>query len=117
MNFSQWRTLRKSIIIVLIFYTYHIKLFFQQFRAHDQSHPRSTEIYAEVEKISKELIKHGHQYDSSWITRPLDQDETVASFLCGHSERLAIAWNFVANPNASRIQITKNLRVCGDCRM
>jgi hypothetical protein len=47
----------------------------------------------------------------------LHEDESVASVLCGHSEKLAIAWNFVANPNASRIQLTKNLRVCGDCRM
>ncbi|CAF1290154.1 unnamed protein product [Rotaria sordida] len=86
-----------------------------EFRAHDRSHPRSSEIYAELEKISEELIKHGHEYDSSWITRPLDQDETVASVLCGHSEKLAIAWNFVVNPTTSRIQITKNLRVCGDC--
>ncbi len=90
---------------------------FQRFRAHDQSHPRSDEIYAEAEKISKELIEHGHIYDSSSITRPLNQDETIASVLCGHSERLAIAWGFVANPNARRLQLTKNLRVCGDCRM
>ncbi|CAF4050201.1 unnamed protein product [Rotaria magnacalcarata] len=86
-----------------------------EFRAHDQTHPRSSEIYAEMEKISKELIEHGHQYDSSWVTRPLDHDETIASVLCGHSEKLAIAWNFVANPTTSRIQVTKNLRVCGDC--
>ncbi|CAF0912851.1 unnamed protein product [Adineta steineri] len=86
-----------------------------QFRAHDQSHPRSTEIYAEVKKISRELLQHGHQYDSSWITRPLNQDETIESVLCGHSEKLAIAWNFLENPNVKRIQVTNNLRVCGDC--
>jgi len=62
------------------------------------------------------LVEHGHQYDSSWITRPLNEDETIASVLCGHSERLAIAWNFVVQPNTTRIQLTKNLRVCGDCR-
>ncbi|CAF4227150.1 unnamed protein product [Adineta steineri] len=86
-----------------------------QFRAHDQSHPRSNEIYAEVKKISRELLQHGHQYDSSWITRPLNQDETIESVLCGHSEKLAIAWNFLENPNVKRIQVTNNLRVCGDC--
>jgi hypothetical protein len=66
--------------------------------------------------MSKELIEHGHQYDSSWITRPLYGDETIASVLCGHSEKIAMALNFVENPNTSRIQLTKNLRVCGDCR-
>ncbi|CAF0880345.1 unnamed protein product [Adineta ricciae] len=86
-----------------------------QFHAHDRSHPRSAEIYVELDRISRELIEHGHEYDSSWITRPLAEDETIESVLCGHSEKLAIAWNFVANPNTTFIQITKNLRVCGDC--
>ncbi|CAF1398302.1 unnamed protein product [Adineta ricciae] len=86
-----------------------------QFLAHDRSHPRSAEIYVELEKISRELIERGHEYDSSWITRPLAEDETIESVLCGHSEKLAIAWNFVANVDTTFIQITKNLRVCGDC--
>ncbi|CAF3967714.1 unnamed protein product [Rotaria sp. Silwood1] len=86
-----------------------------QFRAHDQSHPRSSEIYAEGERISKELIEHGHGYDASWIVRPMENDETIESIFCGHSERLAIAANFIDNRKPSRIHITKNLRVCGDC--
>ncbi|CAF2122201.1 unnamed protein product [Rotaria magnacalcarata] len=78
-----------------------------QLKAHDRSYSRSKEIYAEAERISSELIKHGHNYDSSWITRPLHENETIKSVLCAHSERHAIAFYF--------IQITKNLRVCGDC--
>ncbi|CAF2899094.1 unnamed protein product [Rotaria sp. Silwood2] len=85
------------------------------FRAHERSHPRTADIYAEVEKMSKELIAHGHQYDASWITRPLDSDETVETALCGHSEKLAIAWHFIDNREPSRIFVKKNLRVCGDC--
>ncbi|CAF3936002.1 unnamed protein product, partial [Rotaria magnacalcarata] len=46
-----------------------------EFRAHGQSHPRSSEIHAEVEKMSQQLIEHGHKYDSSWITRPLNKGE------------------------------------------
>jgi hypothetical protein len=69
-----------------------------------------------MEKISRELKEHNHVYDSSWITRSLNYDETPESILCGHSERLAIALNFVLNPKATQIQVTKNLRVCGDCR-
>jgi len=69
-----------------------------------------------MDKISKELDERGYQYDATWITRPLAEHETVASVLCGHSERLAIAYNFVVDPNVKEIQITKNLRVCGDCR-
>jgi hypothetical protein len=61
-------------------------------------------------------MEHGYQPDSTWVTRPLLGDETIEIILCGHSERLALAWNFVVNPNAIFIQITKNLRICGDCR-
>ncbi|CAF2230861.1 unnamed protein product [Rotaria magnacalcarata] len=74
-----------------------------QLKAHDRSYSRSKEIYAEAERISSELIKHGHNYDSSWITRPLHENETIKSVLCAHSERHAIAFYF--------IQITKNLRI------
>ena len=62
------------------------------------------------------MIEHGHRFDRSWITRPLMVDETVESVLNGHSERLALAFNFIHQPVPSPIQITKNLRICGDCR-
>ncbi|CAF1573374.1 unnamed protein product [Adineta steineri] len=86
-----------------------------QFTAHDQSHPQSKEIYAEAQRISSELVKYGHVHDGSWITRPLREYETVESVLCSHSERLAIAFNFIEGRKPSFIQITNNLRVCGDC--
>ena len=66
--------------------------------------------------MSTELKEHGHQFDSSWITRPLREGESIESVLCGHSEKLAIAFNFLKRPDATFIQVTKNLRVCGDCR-
>lgn len=90
--------------------------FLKEFTAHDHSHPKSAEIYAELDRLSKELIEHGHEFDSSWITRPLRTSETVESVLCGHSEKLAIAFNLIQTPRPTFIQITKNLRVCGDCR-
>jgi hypothetical protein len=66
--------------------------------------------------MSCELIQHGHQYNSSWITRELHDNETIESVLCSHSEKLAIAFNFIQQPIPNVIQVTKNLRVCGDCR-
>ena len=66
--------------------------------------------------MSAEIIQYGHEYDSTWITRPISDDETIESILCGHSEKLAIAFNFVERSSPLIIQVTKNLRVCGDCR-
>ncbi|CAF5023100.1 unnamed protein product, partial [Rotaria sp. Silwood1] len=86
-----------------------------QFKAHDHSHPRSKEIYAEITRISTELKENGHQYDSKWITREINDNESIESVLCGHSEKLAIAYNFIQQPIPNIIHATKNLRICGDC--
>ncbi len=90
--------------------------FFQAFTAHDRSHLFSEEIHAEMKQIAKELIEHGHKFDGSWITREMHEGETIESSLCGHSEKLAIAFNFIRGRKPSFIQVTKNLRICGDCR-
>lgn len=66
--------------------------------------------------MMEEAAEFGYQPDASLVTRPLREGETVASALSGHSERLAIAWNFVEKPGTKRIQVAKNLRVCTDCR-
>ena len=66
--------------------------------------------------ISNELRQHGHQFDGSWVTRPLEETETVESVLCSHSERLAIAYHFIRGKKPSNIHVVENLRVCGDCR-
>ena len=62
------------------------------------------------------MVEHGHRFDSTWITRQLRDNETIESVLCGHSEKLAIAFHFIGGRRPSFIQASKNLRVCGDCR-
>ncbi|CAF4692710.1 unnamed protein product, partial [Rotaria socialis] len=86
-----------------------------KFGAHDRSHPDSDEIHEQVDRMSKKLIGYGYKYDASWIVRPREADETVESLLCGHSERLAMALHFIRDRKPKRIQLTKNLRICGDC--
>ncbi|CAF1019737.1 unnamed protein product [Rotaria sordida] len=48
-----------------------------EFKAYDRSHPQSEEIHAKAKYISDVLIKYGYNYDSSWITRPLREDEII----------------------------------------
>ena len=88
----------------------------QEFRAHDRTHPRSSEIYAELDCVTAELKENGHEFDPSCITRPLAEGETVESVLCGHSEKLAIAFNLIQRPRPTFIEVKKNLRMCVDCR-
>ncbi|CAF3655109.1 unnamed protein product, partial [Rotaria sordida] len=44
---------------------------FYAFSAHDNSHPQSAEIHAEVNRMTSEVIKLGYKCDSSWVIREL----------------------------------------------
>ncbi|CAF4229059.1 unnamed protein product, partial [Rotaria sordida] len=48
-----------------------------EFKANNRSHPRFEEIYGKAKRISDVLIKYGYDYDSSWITRLLREDERI----------------------------------------
>lgn len=91
--------------------------FSKEFQAHDRSHRQSDEIYAETERMANDLREAGHQFDSTWVTRPLEHDESIETVLCGHSEKLALAFHFIQKPPPTSIQLTSNLRMCGDCRL
>ncbi|CAF1366668.1 unnamed protein product [Rotaria sordida] len=80
----------------------------EEFTAHDNSHPKSAKISSELQRLTSEAIADGYQCDPSWVTRPLKQGETNLSVLCGHSERIAIAYNFVEEPDTKFIQIIMN---------
>ena len=70
----------------------------------------------EIDRLAHELLDHGHRFDPKLITRSRLPGETHQSILCGHSEKLALAFNLIQRPVPSIIQITKNLRICSDCR-
>jgi hypothetical protein len=94
----------------------HFLIIFQEFTANDHSHHRSEEIHAKSNYITDVLIQYGYECSASCITRPLRPHETIQSVLASHSERLAIAYHFIQEQKPSFIQITKNLRMCEDCR-
>ena len=43
------------------------------------------------------------------------EEEVKVRMLTNHSERLAIAYGLLNTEPGSKLVITKNLRVCGDC--
>ncbi|KAK9081932.1 hypothetical protein Syun_030914 [Stephania yunnanensis] len=43
------------------------------------------------------------------------EDDEKENSLCGHSEKLAIAFGLISTPSGTPLRIIKNLRVCGDC--
>ncbi|KAL6074040.1 Pentatricopeptide repeat-containing protein [Balamuthia mandrillaris] len=80
----------------------------------DRSHPRSAEIYHQLDRLNQQMKAAGYQPDLNWVLHDV-ADEQKAEELCYHSEKLAIAFGLVATPPGQPLRILKNLRVCGDC--
>ncbi|XWS58651.1 hypothetical protein CRYUN_Cryun08bG0052800 [Craigia yunnanensis] len=76
------------------------------------------EQFEEVNKllgiISGLMAKEGYVADLRYVLHDVEEDEK-RDMLCGHSERLAIAFGLLNTKPGTPLQIMKNLRVCGDC--
>eukprot|EP01018_Ginkgo_biloba_P030322 Gb_23083 [translate_table: standard] len=84
------------------------------FFAGDRSHPESEDIYAMWENLVSQMREEGYVPDTNFVLQDVE-DEEKENILCGHSEKLAIAFGLIKGCPEKPIRITKNLRVCGDC--
>ncbi|KAK9168599.1 hypothetical protein Syun_000739 [Stephania yunnanensis] len=86
----------------------------QAFRVGDKSHPRSREIFEELENLERRLKEAGFVPDTDSVLHDLNSEDKEES-LCNHSERLAIAFGLISTPPGTTLRITKNLRACVNC--
>jgi hypothetical protein len=86
----------------------------QAFQAGDKTHPRSKEIFEEVEDLERRLKEAGFVPHTESVLHDLNYEETEET-LCNHSERLAIAYGLISTPPGTTLRITKNLRACDNC--
>ncbi|XP_073525554.1 uncharacterized protein [Phyllobates terribilis] len=80
----------------------------------NKTHPRSEEIYKELEVLMAKMRVYGYVPDHGFVLQDVEEDEKE-DILRSHSERLAIAFALISSPPKSSIRVFKNLRVCGDC--
>jgi hypothetical protein len=66
--------------------------------------------------MADELINYCHNLDSSWRSHEIQDESDELDSCAHHSERLALAYNFVVRGNPTFIQITNNIRICPACR-
>ncbi|PNX96353.1 pentatricopeptide repeat-containing protein chloroplastic-like [Trifolium pratense] len=85
-----------------------------KFIAGDVSHPQSKELHEYLETLSQRMKKEGYVPDTSCVLHNVDEEEKE-TMLCGHSERLAIAFGLLNTSPGTTIRVAKNLRVCNDC--
>ncbi|KAF8401074.1 hypothetical protein HHK36_014377 [Tetracentron sinense] len=86
----------------------------QAFHVGDKSHPKSKEIFEELEKLERKLKEAGFVPDTDSVLHDLNYEEKEVT-LCNHSERLAIAYGLISTPLGTTLRITKNLRACVNC--
>ncbi|XXG42613.1 hypothetical protein AAC387_Pa01g2849 [Persea americana] len=84
------------------------------FLVFDRSHPRSEEIYEVLKDLEDRMRLEGYVAETSCVFGKLDED-LKEDLLCGHSERLAIAFGILATEEGEVLRVIKNLRVCMDC--
>lgn len=87
-----------------------------KFTAGDMSHPESKKLHGYLEILSERMRKEGYVPDTSCVLHNVDEDEKE-NLLCGHSEKLAIAFGILNTPPGTTIRVAKNLRVCNDCHV
>ncbi|KAJ7968737.1 Pentatricopeptide repeat-containing protein [Quillaja saponaria] len=84
------------------------------FIAGGDSHPQAKKIESLLKKLRTKMTDEGYFPKMRYaLINADDREKEVA--LCGHSEKLAIAFGMLSLPPGRTIRVTKNLRVCGDC--
>eukprot|EP01018_Ginkgo_biloba_P030463 Gb_36435 [translate_table: standard] len=80
----------------------------------DTSYPQSGKIHEVLESLDKQIVAAGYVPNTRFVLYDVEEEDKEY-ILCGHSEKLAIAFGLINTPPEITIRITKNLRVCGDC--
>ncbi|XP_020598724.1 pentatricopeptide repeat-containing protein At3g57430, chloroplastic [Phalaenopsis equestris] len=85
-----------------------------KFTAGDSLHPQSARLHAYLDVLWEKMRKEGYVPDTTCVLHNVEEDEKEI-LLCGHSEKLAIAFGLLNTPPGSTIRVAKNLRICHDC--
>ncbi|KAL2556991.1 putative pentatricopeptide repeat-containing protein [Forsythia ovata] len=84
------------------------------FLAEDKSHPQYEMILGILEELEREMVAMGYVPKTEFVFQNIEEEVKI-KMLNNHSERLAIAFGLLNTGPGTRLLITKNLRVCGDC--
>lgn len=82
----------------------------------DKTHPQSDDIYAKLRSLSVQIRDQGYMPHTDLVLSAASEGDKEDG-LCGHSEKLAIAFGLISTPRGTTIRLAKNLRVCVDCHL
>ncbi|XAR66589.1 hypothetical protein NMG60_11012871 [Bertholletia excelsa] len=78
------------------------------------SYPQNRNVESLLKKLRMEMKAEGFCPKLRYALINADEMEKEVA-LCGHSEKLAMAFGILNSSPGKAIRVTKNLRVCGDC--
>ena len=85
------------------------------FNVGDRSHSETNAIYAKLNSLSIEMKDHGYEPQVDFL---LDKNsEDIESLLCGHCEKLAIAFGLISSTPGTTLRVSKNFLMCADCHL
>lgn len=84
------------------------------FIAFDKSHPKAEKIYKFLRDLEERMRAEGYVAETKCVLVNLSEEEKE-DMLCGHSERLAIAFGIMSTKKGEVLRVMKNLRICVDC--
>ncbi|KAJ0970450.1 hypothetical protein J5N97_023327 [Dioscorea zingiberensis] len=85
------------------------------FVAHDKSHPYYDKIMETLEVLLEQMERAGYVPNTEDVLHDVEEEQK-RDLLCGHSERLAIAFGIISTPPGTTIRVTKNLRIIIACK-
>lgn len=80
----------------------------------DTKHPLMDKISAKMKSLYLDIKEIGYVPDTRFVLQDVGKAEKEFS-LCGHSEKLALAFGLITTQSGAPLRIFKNLRICGDC--
>ncbi|KAF9621850.1 hypothetical protein IFM89_028438 [Coptis chinensis] len=87
---------------------------FHVFVASDRSHQQAKKMESLLARVRMRMKDEGCLPDNRYALI-IAGDTEKEEVLCGHSEKLAMAYGILNLPYGKTVRVTKNLRVCGDC--
>ncbi|XP_024524277.1 pentatricopeptide repeat-containing protein At4g02750 [Selaginella moellendorffii] len=84
----------------------------------DTSHPQIENVHKELARLEVLMREAGYVPNTNVVTMlgdDGDEERAKEELLCRHSEKLALGYAFISTQPGTKVEVTKNLRMCYDC--
>ncbi|CAN6444138.1 unnamed protein product [Victoria cruziana] len=85
-----------------------------KFTVSDDSQSFSKELRKFLDRLLKKMEASSYRRSTSGVSRDINEQEKIQT-LCGHCDKLALAFALKTRVHKMPLRISKNLRVCEDC--